>query len=84
MGAENPITSKELEYAFGVGGEDVRKTVNKLRQQGVPIGSSASGYFYAIDLVETRRVVESLKRRIKGINAAIEGLEKYIKEQEAI
>ena len=46
-GRRKAITSKEIENDFQCKGTEVRKTVNELRSNGVPICSSPTGYYYA-------------------------------------
>lgn len=73
-GASNAVTSRELELAFSIKGIEVRHLVNLLRRKGVPIASNGSGYFYAETDQEVRATVNHLTRRISGIAAAIQGL----------
>ena len=42
-GAERVVSSRELEAAFQIRGPDLRRLINSLRGDGVPICSSASG-----------------------------------------
>ena len=54
--------------------KELRKLVNRLRQEGVPIGSSRKGYFYAVtagEVYATIRFLEAIKR---ALEAAIAGL----------
>ena len=46
-GQESAASSKELEAAFHVKGTELRRAVNRLRCDGWPICSDATGYFYA-------------------------------------
>ncbi len=46
-GQESAASSKELEAAFHVKGTELRRAVNRLRCDGHPICSDATGYFYA-------------------------------------
>ena len=41
------VPSRELEAAFQIRGPDLRRTINCLRGDGIPICSSDSGYYYA-------------------------------------
>ena len=45
-GAENAVTSKELEHTFCVSGKELRDIVNSLRREGIPIASDRR-IFYA-------------------------------------
>ena len=73
-GERNAVTSRELETAFGVRGIELRNLINALRREGVPIGSSGSGYFYASTEQEVRATIAHMTHRISGIAAAIHGL----------
>ena len=46
-GAQSVISSRELEAAFHIRGPDLRRLINSLRGDGIPICSSDSGYYYA-------------------------------------
>ena len=81
-GQENAASSKELEAAFHVGGTELRRAVNRLRCDGYPICSDATGYFYAARQSEVRATVAQLTGRISKIAAATKGLLKSYEEQE--
>lgn len=66
-GAERVVSSRELEAAFQIRGPDLRRLINSLRGDGVPICSSASGYYYAGTEEELRRTIRQLRSRIKKI-----------------
>lgn len=66
--------SIEIERTLSISGNELRKQVNDLRREGIPIASSRRGYFYAEtagDVYATIRQLEIMKR---GIEAAIAGL----------
>jgi len=73
-GAENAVTSKELEHTFCVSGKELRDIVNSLRREGIPIASDQSGYFYARTEAEVRLTIRHMRSRVSGIRAAIGGL----------
>ena len=81
-GQENAASSKELEAAFHVGGTELRRAVNRLRCDGHPICSDATGYFYAARQSEIQATVAQLTGRISKIAAATKGLLKSYEEQE--
>ena len=81
-GQESAASSKELEAAFHVKGTELRRAVNRLRCDGHPICSDATGYFYAARQSEVRATVAQLTGRISKIAAATKGLLKYYEEQE--
>ncbi len=81
-GQEGAVSSKELEAAFHVKGTELRRAVNRLRCNGHPICSDATGYFYAARQSEVRATVAQLTGRISKIAAATKGLLKSYEEQE--
>ena len=72
--------SRELEAAFQIRGPDLRRLINSLRGDGVPICSSASGYYYAGTEEELRRTIRQLRSRIKKIAHAERGLTKALEQ----
>ena len=82
QGQESAASSKELEAAFHVKGTELRRAVNRLRCDGHPICSDATGYIYAARQSEVRATVAQLTGRISKIAAATKGLLKSYEEQE--
>ena len=81
-GQESAASSKELEAVFHVKGTELRRAVNRLRCDGWPICSDATGYFYAARQSEIRATVAQLTGRISKIAAATKGLLKSYEEKE--
>ena len=73
-GQESAASSKELEAAFHVKGTELRRAVNRLRCNGYPICSDATGYFYAARPSEISATIAQLTGRITKIAAAKNGL----------
>ena len=46
-GEANAVTSRELECAFRMRGSELRREINALRGDGIPICSFDGGYYYA-------------------------------------
>ena len=82
QGQESAASSKELEAAFHVKGTELRRAVNRLRCNGHPICSDATGYFYAARQSEIRATVAQLTGRISKIAAATKGLLRSYEEKE--
>ena len=82
MGALNAATSRELECAFRMRGSELRREINALRGDGIPIASNGSGYFYAATDQEVRATIAHLTRRISGIAAAIRGLDRTLERED--
>ena len=74
-GQRRSITSQRLEQKLNLSGNAIRKQVNALRREGLPIASSGDGYFYAENAAEVYATIRSLKKMRRGLDAAIEGLE---------
>ena len=66
-GAQSVISSRELEAAFHIRGPDLRRLINSLRGEGIPICSSDSGYYYAETEEELQGTIRQLRSRIKKI-----------------
>ena len=81
-GQEGAVSSKELEAAFHVDGRKLRRAVNRLRCDGHPICSNATGYFYAARQSEIMATIAQLTGRISQIAAAKSGLLKSYEEKE--
>ena len=46
-GHKNVVSSRELERALGISGNELRRKINRLRQEAVPIAADRRGYYYA-------------------------------------
>ena len=80
FGAQNAVTSRELELAFDIRGKELRDVINTLRRSGIPIASSGSGYFYAATAQEVHATIAHMTHRISGIAAAIRGLTQALEQ----
>ena len=68
--------SKQLEAAFSCKGTEIRRCINTLRTRGIPICSSADGYFYSENPADIARTVSQLHGRVLKIENAQHGMEK--------
>ena len=66
-GANNPVSSKQLEAVFHVKGTEIRRLVNSLR-------SNMEGYYYAANQHEINATIAQLSSRINKIAKARDGL----------
>ena len=80
QGESRAVSSRELERAFDIRGSDLRRIINRLRGDGIPICSFASGYYYAETEQELQRTIRQLRSRIKKIAHAERGLTKAMRE----
>lgn len=74
-GRKNATKSSELKQILHISGNELRRRVNRLRREGVPTGSSADGYFYAVTAGEVYTTIRQLRAMESGLKAAISGLE---------
>lgn len=77
-GRKNRISSGELQKAIGISSTQLRKQVNRLRRDGIPVASDRQGYFYAETAGEIYATIRLLRSMIRGLEAAIQGLEQAL------
>ena len=77
-GRKKAVKSAALEQALRVSGNELRRQVNRLRRDGVPIASSRDGYFYAVTAGEVYAAIRQLSEMEAGLEAAISGLERAL------
>lgn len=75
-GRSGTVSGAALAKAMGISGNEMRRLVNLLRRESVPIASSSSGYFYAVNAGEVYDTIRGLKKMENGLRAAIAGLER--------
>ena len=63
-GEANAVTSRELECSFQMRGSELRREINALRGDGIPICSFEGGYYYAATAEELERTIRQLRSRI--------------------
>ena len=73
-GSENAIHSRELQRLFQIDGRNLRQKINRLRQDGIPICSDNTGYYYAETEKEVRDTVFRLNELSTKISRAKDGL----------
>lgn len=73
-GRKNAISSCALEKALGLSGNELRKKINRLRCDSIPISACRGGYFYAETAAEVYDTIRSLEKMRDGLNATIAGL----------
>jgi len=81
ISSKNAVLSKQLEAAFSCKGTEIRRCINTLRTRGIPICSSADGYFYSEDPADIARTVSQLRGRIEKIECAQNGMSQIILSQ---
>ena len=58
-GEANAVTSRELECSFQMRGSELRREINALRGDGIPICNFEGGYYYAATAEELERGLSS-------------------------
>ena len=79
-GRRRAIKSLELEATMNVSGNELRRQVNRLRRQKVPVCSGTEGYFYARSAGEIYATINGLKDMMYGLAQAIDGLEAALED----
>lgn len=79
-GRRNVISSRELERTLAISGNELRKRVNRLRRDTVPIAADQRGYYYAETAAEVYDTIRTLEKMRKGLDAAISGLERALEK----
>lgn len=74
IGKENAIHSKELEKLFLLDGRNIRRKISALRQDGFPICSDETGYYYADNQKEINTTVYRLNELVTKVSNARTGL----------
>lgn len=77
-GHKNVVSSRELERALGISGNELRRKINRLRQEAEPIAADRRGYYYAETAAEVYATIRSLEKMRSGLDAAISGLERAL------
>lgn len=76
--------SKQLEAVFSCKGSELRKCINRLRSDGIPICSSVDGYFYSDSPQDISRTINQLHGRIVKIEQALHGMDMCISSERRI
>lgn len=61
-GHKNVVSSRELERALGISGNELRRHINRLRRGTVPIAADQRGYYYAETAAEVYATIRSLEK----------------------
>lgn len=80
IGKKRVTSSQTLETVLDMSGNELRKQINTLRREAVPIASSSAGYFYAENAAELYATIRSLEKMRRGLDAAIAGLEQALEK----
>lgn len=75
QGKAKAVSSSRLRRIIPISENDLRKAVNRMRREGIPIASDQTGYYYAQTAGEVYSTIRNLKKMRAGLDAAITGLE---------
>ena len=73
-GRTRAVYSRELQRLFSIDGRTVRRHISKLRQEGCPICSDETGYYYADSQTEINNTVGRLNELVTKVSNARTGL----------
>ena len=73
-GRENAVYSRELERLFSLDGRTLRRKISSLRQDGHPICSDETGYYYAENQKEINATICRLNTLVTRISNARTGM----------
>ena len=73
-GRENAVYSRELERLFSLDGRTLRRKISSLRQDGHPICSDETGYYYAENQNEINATICWLNTLVTRISNARTGM----------
>lgn len=73
-GKENAVFSKDLERMFKIDGRNIRRKISSLRQDGYPICSDETGYYFASNQQEINDTVSRLNELVIKISNSRNGL----------
>ena len=77
----NPVKSKQIENALGISGTVVRDVVSSLRNQGIPIYSGSTGYYYDPEWSDMPKCIAHLKQRSRAMLRTVSALEQSMGSQ---
>jgi hypothetical protein len=73
-GKNRAILSRDLQRLFSIDGRNLRRKISSLRQDGYPICSDESGYYYADNQKEINQTVYRLNGMLTKVSNARTGL----------
>ena len=73
-GKSRAILSRDLQRLFSIDGRNLRRKISALRQDGCPICSDESGYYYADNQKEINQTVCRLNGMLTKVSNARTGL----------
>ena len=75
---DNAIKARDLCALFSITNRELRTVVNGLRQEGEPICSSSSGYWYSTEPADIEKTIHRLEGQVNNMNSSITGLKNIL------
>nr|WP_326183631.1 hypothetical protein [uncultured Oscillibacter sp.] len=79
-GRSKAISGDSLRRELHMTEKEMRKCVNRLRREGVPICSDQTGYFYAQSADEVLTTIQFLLKMRQGLESAIMGMNSTLRD----
>lgn len=76
-GEGRAVRSKQLQALTGLSERELRKCIETLRREGVPIISSGKGYYLPVDLTELDRFIAKESKRAKSVLFTLREVKRY-------
>ena len=73
-GKENIVSSAALQKSLHMSEQELRKQVNRLRREMIPIASNRNGYYYAETAADIYYTIKGLEKLRDSIDETICGL----------
>ena len=83
-GKSKALGSSKIEQMLRLSSNELRKQINRLRRDGIPIASDSDGYYFAANAAEVYSTIRSLSKMRDGIDSAIKGLERAMDKFSAL
>ena len=75
------VKSRDLRLLFNLTDKQVRVVVSQLRQEGEPVCSSSSGYWYSTDPDDIEKTLHRLEAQVENMDISITGLRKALRSK---
>ena len=72
--AQEPVPNNKISSQLRIKEQEIRRYINKARQEGIPICACSKGYFYSEEKDDILNTVGSLMHRTISVEKAVNGL----------
>lgn len=79
-GSENGVPMKILADVFEIPDRQIRKIVELLRKDNVPICGDSNGYYFAVSLEEEREYINLVRSRFQSTWAVYQTHDRHLKK----